>query len=192
MVLLNVGSGHSRDVPRIYEGWEQDTLDIDANVRPDIVCDARQMSRLPSGKYDAVHSSHCLEHFHKHEILAVLSGFLHVLKPTGFAHVIVPNMTVLFAEIAGRDIDDVWYRSAVGPITFHDVIYGLSRAVAQGNSHYSHKTGFTEKSLAKVLRAAAFKTVITAVDDCGNLFAFAFKVKPSKTRLRRLANADHC
>jgi predicted SAM-dependent methyltransferase len=185
MRVLNVGGGASRNLPPIYRGWEQELLDIDPAVRPDIVCDARKMRTLPAQKYDAVYCSHALEHFYKHEVPAVLDGFQHVLKNDGFAHVAVPNMTALFTAVRGRDIDETWYMSNGGPISFHDVIYGWGRQVEQGNAYYAHKTGFTEKSLGKALRAAGFVKAMTAVDE-GNLFAFAFKAKPTTTQLRRL------
>lgn len=186
MRLLNVGSAGSRDVPPVYFGWEQDTLDIDPNVNPDIVCDARQMRTLPPAKYDGIYCSHTLEHFFKHEVPTVLSGFLHALKPSGFAQIAVPNMTALFAAVASRDIDETWYVSPGGPISFHDVIYGWGRQVAQGNQFYCHKTGFTEQSLTKACTKAGFRTTMTAADEAGNLHAFAFKRKPSRGTLQRL------
>jgi len=184
-LLLNVGSANSKDVPAIYRRWDQHSLDIDPDVKPDIVCDARDMLRLPPAKYDAVYCSHCLEHFHRHELPRVLAGFAHVLKPSGFTHVIVPNMQAVVEAMVGHDIHDTFYVSAGGPITFHDVIYGWGRQVAGGNSYYCHKTGFTEKSLAKVLRAD-FSTVMTAADHLGNLYAFGFKQKPTRERMRSL------
>jgi hypothetical protein len=185
--VLNVGGGGNREIPAIYKGWKQDLLDIDANVKPDIVCDAKDMRRLPASKYDAIFCSHNLEHFYKHEVPTVLGGFVHVLKPNGFAHVSVPDMDSLFECIVkgNRDIDDTWYQCGGGAISFHDVIYGWGRQVSQGNVYYSHKCGFTEKSLGKVLRGAGFKTVLTAADS-GNLHAFAFKAKPPKEQLKRL------
>ena len=188
MRLLNVGSGGSKDLPKIYSGWDQDTLDIDVNANPDIVCDAREMRQsLAPAKYEACFMSHCLEHFYKHEIPAVLAGFQHVLKASGFAHITVPDMTALFHAIVtgNRDINDTWYVSPSGPISFHDVIYGWGRQVSQGNLYYCHRTGFTEKSLAQVLKAAGFARILTACDG-GSLHAFAFKTKASKEQLRML------
>lgn len=188
MRVLNVGSGGSRTVPDTYKGWDQDTLDIDAAVNPDIVCDAKRLTTLRASQYDAVFCSHNLEHFYKHEVPGVLQGFLHVLKPDGFANIAVPDMNVLFKTITetNKDIDDTWYHCGGGPISFHDVIYGWGKQVASGNVYYSHKTGFTEKALGKTLRAAGFKSVMTATDSAGNLHAFAFKSKPRPATLRKL------
>lgn len=188
MRVLNVGGGASRNLPAIYKGWDQDLLDIDPGVRPDIVCDAKALRTLPAARYDAVHCSHNLEHFHRHDVPAVLGGFWHVLKQGGFAHISVPDIKALMVAMlqGNRDIDDTWYMAGSNAISFHDVLYGWGRMMAQGNLYYAHKTGFTEKSLGKVLRAARFATVMTAADGAGNLHAFAFKAKPTREKLRGL------
>lgn len=185
MRVLNVGGGASRALPAQYTGWTQDLLDIDPNVQPDIVCDAKLMHTLPAKKYDAVFCSHNLEHFYQHEVPQVLSGFQHVLTATGFAHISVPDTAALFEAIASghRDISDIWYVSAAGPIAFHDVLYGLGKEVARGNVYYSHKTGFSEKTLTKALFAAKFVKVFTEREN-GNLTAFAFKTTPTKAQRR--------
>jgi SAM-dependent methyltransferase len=187
-IVLNVGGGPSREVPRVYRGWTQRLLDIDPAVKPDVLCDARQMSRLRPNQYDAIYCSHTLEHFHRHEVPSVLQGFHRVLQPTGFAQIIVPDMNQVFKAIVegGKDINDVWYTSPGGPITFHDVIYGWGRAVANGNAYYCHKTGFTEDSLTSALLRAGYTSVRTAADTRGNLHSFAFKAKPKRALLEEL------
>jgi hypothetical protein len=188
-LVLNVGGGTSRALPVTYKGWEQVLLDIDPAVLPDVVCDAKEMRKLPPAKYDAVFCSHNLEHFYKHEVPAVLHGFRHVLKADGFAQIAVPDMMELVERMVKdcRDLDETWYVSSGGPISFHDVIYGWGKEVARGNFYYSHKTGFTEKSLTKALTHAGFHQVLTARDG-GNLHAIAFKgkAKPSASLLRTL------
>ncbi len=109
--VLNVGGGPTRDLPIFYKGWTQVLLDIDPQVKPDVVCDAKQMGKLPRGAYDAVYCSHNLEHFYRHEVPNVLAGFQHVLKADGFAHIMVPDMNAVFEALKDRDINDTWYRS---------------------------------------------------------------------------------
>lgn len=188
MKLLNVGAGPTRKLNGCYASWEQRLLDIDPQVKPDVLCDAREMRRLKATEYDAVYCSHTLEHFHRHEVPVVLAGFHRVLRPQGFAHIIVPDMNQVFkALVEGRkDINDTWYTSAGGPISFHDVIYGWGRAVASGNAFYCHKTGFTEDSLTSALLRAGYATVRTAADTHGNLHAYAFKAKPKRKLLEEL------
>lgn len=177
MKVLNVGGGASRDLPERYKGWDLDVLDIDPAVNPDICLDAKLMSTLEAAGYDAVLCSHNLEHFYKHEVPVVLAGFLHVLKDGGFAEIVVPNLTKLFAAMQGRslDIGDVWYRTSSGtPITFHDVLYGWNHAMSNGNLFYAHKCGFTATSLGDALIAAGFKGASLWEDEY-NLYAKAFK-----------------
>lgn len=185
MILLNVGSGGGRAVPNIFKGWEQHTLDIDPRCKPDIVCDAKELSKVRT-KYDAVFNSHNIEHFYKHEVGQVLAGFLHVLKPKGFAYVTCPDMAAVFEAARKMDINDTLYMSSGGPITIHDVIYGWGLQVKTGNHYYAHKTGFTQKSLGKALREAGFKKVMVASDEAYNLHAYAFKDVPEKATLKKL------
>ena len=134
------------------------------------------MGSLEADQYDAVFCSHNLEHFYRHEVPQVLAGFMQVLKPDGIVDIVVPNLGYLFAEIHARshDVDDVWYRTVSGPVTFHDVLYGWSQAMGDGNLYYAHKCGFTALSLHKTLTDAGF-TDIQVVENASNLFAKARK-----------------
>jgi ubiquinone/menaquinone biosynthesis C-methylase UbiE len=186
LIVLNVGGG-SRYLPPEYKGWDQDLLDIDPEVKPDILCDAKNMRTIKK-KYDAVLCSHNLEHFYRHEVPQVLDGIRHVLKEDGFADIRVPNLNALVEAVhkGGLDIDDPWYDIGNGTkISFHDVLYGWGKVMKQGNLFYSHKCGFTEKSLGKELTRAGFKTVLTASDGM-NVNAYAFKGKPTASQKRQL------
>ena len=161
MRVLNVGGGGNRELPSEFADWDQDILDIDPEVHPDIVCDALEMKTLPSGTYDAVWCSHNLEHFYHYQVPTVLAGFLHVLKDDGFAEILVPNLPHVFQAMAVHNLDlhDVWYRTNHIAVTFHDVIYGWGRALKQGNGYYAHKCGFSKLSLSEALQDAGFKSV---------------------------------
>ncbi len=175
--VLNVGGGASRSLPPTYDGWEQLLLDIDPDVGADIVCDAKDLLSLEANSFDAVYCSHNLEHFYQHDVPAVLGGFLHVLKDTGFADIAVPNITNLLQEMVsrGHDINDIWYRTGGGlPITFHDVLFGWSQAMKGGNIYYSHKCGFTALSLGTALQAAGFQDV-QVIDKGMNLQGLGYK-----------------
>jgi SAM-dependent methyltransferase len=180
--VLNVG-GNSKaiPIPPYYANWEHHLLDIDPAGGPDIVCDAREMQKLPAGSYDAVYCSHNLEHYFRHDLPRVLAGFLHVLKPTGFADIRVPDMRGVFEDMLkrGLDIDDVLYESPAGPITVNDVIYGFGRKIAEtGQDFFAHKNGFTHRSLVLALRAAGFPVVFTGPMPY-EVSALAFKQEPS-------------
>ena len=132
---------------------------------PDVLCDARELTKYVGDKYDAIYCSHNLEHYFAHDVTKVLKGFVHVLKPHGFAEIRVPDMGQLFRLVIEKnlDIDDVIYVSKAGPITVKDTIYGFGKEIAAtGQDFYAHKTGFTHKSLRKVLGEAGFRGALQA------------------------------
>jgi ubiquinone/menaquinone biosynthesis C-methylase UbiE len=143
-------------------------------VHPDVCLDARAMEELPESTYDAVYCSHNLEHFYAHEVPTILSGFRHVLKPSGTVEVIVPNLTECMRAMLTNNLDimDVWYRAGTAAVTFHDVLYGWNHAMSQGNLYYAHKCGFTALSLYQALERAQFTDIHIAVSG-GNLTAEA-------------------
>jgi hypothetical protein len=181
--VLNVG-GNSKGIPLpdSYQGWENVLLDIDPRGKPDVLCDARQLTTLPGASYDVVYCSHNLEHYHRHDVPKVLSGFRHVLKDQGFAHIRVPDMGEVMRQVVQKsmDIDDVLYQSPAGPITVRDVFYGYGVEIERsGNDFFAHKTGFTQKSLVRMLESCGFPFVFSMT---GNLevVAFAFKQQPDE------------
>jgi len=181
--LLNVGGNSKRiGLPSPYRGWQHILLDIDPGGKPDIVCDARLLSRLSHSEYDAVYCSHNLEHYHRHDAIKVLAGFVHVLKADGFAHIRVPDIGELMRTVVQKnlDIDDFLYQSSAGPIAVRDVIYGYGVEIERsGNDFFSHKTGFTQKSLCAMLSSCGFSYVHSM---CVNLeiVAFAFRQEPNE------------
>ena len=182
--VLNVG-GNSKEIelPPEYADFEHLLLDIDPKGAPDILCDARLLTTLEAGQFDAIYNSHNLEHYYRHDVQKVLAGFQHVLKDDGFVHIIVPDMheVMRLTLERGLDIDDVLYQSALGPITVLDVIYGFGSQIEQsGVDFYAHKTGFTEKSLIAALNRAGFAKIYSGINK-GTLeiHAWAFKNPPS-------------
>jgi len=180
--VLNVGGGNeSIDLPEQYADWKSVLLDIDPAGKPDIVCDARELTTLDADQFDAIYCSHNLEHYYRHDVPRVLAGFQHVLKGDGFAHIRVPDMAQLMQTVVEQklDIDDFLYQSPAGPITVRDVVYGYGLEIERsGNDYYAHKTGFTAKSLSRVLQQNGFPLVVVGT---GNLevVALAFKTRPS-------------
>ena len=176
--------GNSKDValPDQYAGWEHVLLDIDPRGNPDVVCDARELTKLPAGSYDSIYCSHNLEHYHRHEVARVIAGFHHLLRPDGFAFVRVPDMRELMHTVVQKnlDIDDVLYQSEAGPITVRDVIYGYGPEIERsGKDFYAHKTGFTEKSLRAAFVAGGFPVVFNGTGDL-EVKAVALKAMPTQ------------
>jgi ubiquinone/menaquinone biosynthesis C-methylase UbiE len=179
--VLNVGGNNKAiALPPQYAGFEHLLLDIDPAGSPDIVCDARELASLSGGQFDAVYCAHNLEHYYRHDVPKVLSGFMHVLKDGGFAHIRVPDIAeVMRVSVErGLDIEDVLYDSEAGPIMVLDVLYGHAAQIERsGQDFYAHKTGFTQKALLAALYAAGFTKVFSRL---GNLEvdALAFKGTP--------------
>ncbi len=179
--VLNVG-GNSKAIPLPpqYAGFEQFLLDIDPKGAPDIICDARELTTLEGGGFDAVYCSHNLEHYYRHEVPKVLGGFLHVLKEGGFAHIRVPDVAEVMRLTLerGLDIDDILYQSPAGPITVLDVLYGYGVEIERsGKEYFAHKTGFTRKSLVATLARAGFSSMYSEARNI-EVEAVAFKGRP--------------
>jgi len=147
--VLNVG-GNSKAIPLPpqYAGFEHLLLDIDPTGNPDVLCDARELTKLDAEQFDMVYCSHNLEHYYRHDVPRVLNGFFNVLKTGGAVHIIVPDLLEVMKKVVqnNMDIDDVLYQSGMGPIMVSDVIYGYSKQIeASGVEFFAHKTGFTKK-----------------------------------------------
>jgi len=191
--VLNVG-GNSKSIPLPpqYAEFEHLLLDIDPKGSPDILCDARKLTTLDAGQFDAVYCSHNLEHYYRHDVRRVLAGFLHVLKDGGFVHIRVPDIQEVMRVTIDRDldIDDVLYQSPVGPIMVLDALYGYSVEIERsGQEFFAHRTGFTQKSLLKILQNAGFSKLYSRVGNL-EINALAFKREPDQTT-RTLFDIPH-
>jgi hypothetical protein len=80
------------------------------------------------------------------------------------------------------DVDDFLYQSPAGPITVRDVIYGYGVEIEQsGNDFFAHETGFSPKSLTKILNESGFPIVYVNLGNI-EIEAFAFvsgHIKPA-------------
>ena len=154
--------------------WKEVRLDIDPQVKPDIVASLTDMSAVESDSVDAIWSSHNLEHLYAHEVPVALAEFRRVLKPGGFALVTMPDLEQVAHFVVADKLEDVVYTSPAGPITARDCIYGHSGMVAGGNHFMAHKTGFTATSLRNHLLSAGFSNIRTWFSPFG-LWAEATK-----------------
>ncbi|MBL25566.1 MAG: methyltransferase [Rhodospirillaceae bacterium] len=179
MKVLNVGGNNKNiQLPPYYKGFEHLLLDIDPRGKPDIVADARELDQLDADQFDAIYCSHNLEHYYRHDVAKVLKGFLHVLKPKGFAEIRVPDLPAVMKAMIDdeMDIDDELYKSPAGPIMISDVIYGYSVEIEQsGQDFFAHKTGFSEKSLKKAVLDAGFPYAVKIPSHQWELLIYGFK-----------------
>lgn len=115
----------------------------------DIVGDARDLSALADGSYDAVYASHVLEHVSYNEDLAkVLRGFARILRPRG----------KLFASVP--DLDNLCRLFVSGELALADKFH-VMRMMFGGQMHGFdfHYTGFNWDLLANFLSQFGFGPV---------------------------------
>jgi predicted SAM-dependent methyltransferase len=183
--LLHVGCGPKTQAnihPAFHDPsqWAETRLDIDPNARPDIVASMTDLSMVEAGQFDAVFSSHNLEHLYPHDVPKALAEFKRVLKPTGFALVIVPDLQRVGELIAADKLEDPAYMSPSGPICPVDMLYGFRQSLAAGNLFMAHKMGFTRKTLSQYLLRAGF-VAVRAQRDNFDLFALGYRAMPDTT-----------
>ena len=178
-LVLNVGCGYplNQRLHPHFQGpqWRELRLDIDPAVRPDILCSMTEMTPVADDAVDAVWSSHNLEHLYRHEVPRALGEFLRVLKPGGLLLLTLPDLQRVAEMIAADGLESEAYRSASGPITPLDMIFGHGASLAQGHLFMAHKTGFTVTSLEHALNEAGFVGVQARRGDAFDLWAVAYK-----------------
>jgi SAM-dependent methyltransferase len=176
--VLNVGCGYqgNRNIHPSFQGddWRELRLDIDPTVHPDIVCSIIDMAPITSGSIDAIWSSHNLEHLHRHEVPTALAEFVRVLRPGGEILLTLPDLQRIAELVAGDGLEEEAYMSPSGPITPLDMIYGHTASLARGAHHMAHKSGFTARTLMRLLVDAGFAGV-TLQREGFALWARAYK-----------------
>jgi predicted SAM-dependent methyltransferase len=161
--VLNVGCGYPlrQKLHRHFHGpeWRELRLDLDPAVEPDIVCSITDIGPVAADSVDAVWSSHNLEHLQRHEVPLALGEFRRVLKPHGLLLLTLPDLQQVARLVAEDRLEDSAYISQSGPITPLDMIFGHTASLARGNRFMAHRTGFTARSLNKLLIEAGFVEV---------------------------------
>ena len=185
--VLNAGSGRpsGRSLHPVFRNaaWQEVRIDIDAGAVPDLVGSVTDMrSSVSSGSFDAVWSSHSLEHLHTHEVPSALAEFRRILKPDGFALMACPDLAAVAAMLLDRGAEHVAYVSAVGPIAPLDMLFGHSASIAKGNGYMAHKTGFTAARLGRLLLEAGFPTVLARTEKF-DLWALALMPKADRAAI---------
>ena len=163
--VLNAGSGSNsaRQIPDLFRSgnWQETRIDLDPEARPDVVGSITDMAAVfPGGSFDAVWSSHVLEHLFAHQVADALGEFHRILKPDGFVVITLPDLEAIAAAIVENGVDHVLYVSPAGPITPLDVLYGHSASIARGMGSMAHHTGFSCTRLGECLADAGFASVL--------------------------------
>lgn len=175
--VLHVGCGvHTPD--KLHEtfrnaSWREVRLDINPAARPDIVANMTDMRDIPDASFEALYSSHNLEHLHPHEVPLALAEFRRVLKPYGFALITVPDLRQAARVIAEDRAEETVLMTNKGPITPLDILYGFRPFLKNGNLFMAHNYGFTASTLRTALEEAGFQDVSVEPDGEFNLWATA-------------------
>ena len=177
--LLHVGCGVANPgtLPALFRApeWREVRLDIDPACQPDILASMTSMSNVDTASYDAIFSSHNLEHLYPHEVPLALKEFNRVLAPNGFVVVTLPDLQSVAQLVAEDKLEDTAYVSPAGPIAPLDMLYGHRASLANGNLFMAHRTGFTAKTLANALRHAGFTQVGVTREGPFGLRAVAYR-----------------
>jgi len=113
--LLHVGCGPKRKAQTTpafnTPEWREIRLDIDPNVKPDLIGSMVDMSAVASGSINAVFSSHNIEHLYPFEVPIALGEFLRVLDNDGYLVLTCPDLQSVCKLIAEDHLTDTAYVS---------------------------------------------------------------------------------
>ena len=158
--LLHVGCGQAtlKNTTKGFNdgSWIETRFDIDPNVKPDIVGSMTDMSGIDDNEYDALYSSHNIEHLFPTDVPVALSEFRRVLKPTGILVLTCPDLQSVCELVVADKLTVPAYESPSGPISPIDIIYGHRPSIARGNHFMAHRCGFTETVLQATLTESGF------------------------------------
>jgi SAM-dependent methyltransferase len=164
--VLNVGCGYPlrQKLHPHFHGpeWREIRLDLDPDVQPDIVCSITDMGSVAADSFDAIWSSHNLEHLQRHEVPVALAEFIRVLKPRGLLLLTLPDLRQVARLVIEGRLEDQAYMSLSGPITALDMIFGHTASLAGGNRFMAHRTGFTAQTLHRLLAEAGLSRLAFA------------------------------
>lgn len=158
------------------DDWEEVRADINEDVKPDIIASMTNMSAIKDNSFDAIYSSHNIEHLFPHEVPLALKEFLRVLKSDGYLIITCPDLRSVCKEVASNNLTGVLYQSGAGPISAIDILYGLRPSLEVGNHYMAHKSGFTADVLRETLVHFGFgRAVIATVPQRYVLWGIATK-----------------
>jgi predicted SAM-dependent methyltransferase len=134
---LHIGPGKT-----YLEGWVN--IDVFSSVKADIYCSALAIP-YPPEHFDIVYSSHLLEHFNRHMILAALGHWRNLLKVGGILRLAVPDFAAIVFRYMknGGDLEELM-----------GLLYG-----GQNNIYDCHHIVFNTKLLTKYLPQVGLRKI---------------------------------
>lgn len=188
--VLNVGSGpdHPKRLHPVFKKprWQEIRLDIDPAVKPDIIGSVVDLTSLvPDESFDAVFSSHSLEHLFSFEVSKALAEIRRVLKLQGFALITCPDLMQVAQRVVAGQLEEVAYQSSAGPVTALDMLYGHGIAIERGNTYMAHHNGFTVDRLGRLLATAGFHEAWVMSGQAYDLWAVALMPRTNADSLTK-------
>jgi SAM-dependent methyltransferase len=162
--MLHIGCGTTPLPEPFASEFDEIRVDIDPAVKPDIVAGMTDLGQI--GEYEALYCCHALEHLYPYEVLAAVKEFARVLKPGGFAVVVVPDLEGVKPNDEPISDDPKW-----AGVTGLHLLYGKSTAETPWMAHHS---GFIESTLRDVM-VAAFAQAKVSRDENFQLVAVGVK-----------------
>lgn len=189
--FLHIGCGYNKkdSTTNFFNtsDWDEVRLDIDPKVNPDIVSSIQDMSNVESNTFDAVYSSHNIEHIYSFEINKTLNEINRVLNDDGFLILTCPDLKAISKLIVDGKIMNKLYDSPSGPIYPLDVIYGFQKSLSKGNEFMAHRNGFTVESIVSFMNRSNFKSFVVG-EAVGSFALWLIAYKNKSVSIKDLAN----
>jgi ubiquinone/menaquinone biosynthesis C-methylase UbiE len=161
--FLHVGCGPNTKADTTagfnVDAWQEVRLDIDPDCTPDIIGSVVDMASVPDAAFDAIFSSHSLEHVYAHEVPLALKEFDRVLNDDGFIVATCPDLQAACEAIVRDKLLDPLYTAPSGPIAPIDMLFGHRGSIEAGKQYMAHKCGFTYSVLSQLFLTHGFKSV---------------------------------
>ena len=193
LIFLHAGCGSATKAQTTpyfaSDSWREIRLDIDPGVQPDIVGSIVDLPGIADNAYDAVFSSHNIEHLYPYEVPVALQSFRRVLKRDGHLVLACPDLESVCAHVAAGRLLEPLYNSPAGPVAALDILYGYRAAIHANSVYMAHRCGFIASALRDALHGAGFGMVWVRRDISRfALSAVAIQDSGSETPLRELVN----
>ena len=175
---------------RIFEtsDWEEVRMDMNPEVKPDVLSTLLDMTQFPDEYFDAVFTAHSLERLYPHEVGRALGNIFRVLNADGYLIVSCADLQAACTLVAQDKLLEPAYESPAGPVAPMDIIYGFRPALAAGFERHACKSGFTARALMGTLAQAGFGAMWAARNpEAFTVVALASKQEHSEEYLKELA-----
>ena len=173
-IVLNIGCGKTKlqSQSKYFSDWKEIRVDAYENDTADLITSIVDLNKVPNKSVDCIWASHVVEHNYWHDLPSVFNNMIRVLKDDGFAIIRVPDLGSIADKIKDNLLDTV-YESSAGPVSVIDMIYGHRGFIESWGDGMCHKTGFTQKSMEKILSMLNIKAYVKSTD--GEVVTILFK-----------------